>query len=206
MDNILMKNKLDIMTEAASTEDFAVNNAMDNMTESDLVFALENVMTLAYDLEYPIESIPVMEQESAYDGKKLYVVEYDMLYKIMESYDVDEVEALNMLAEVNKIDIDDLYLAIESLDYFEEKMKEAGCKGGSNLKAKKTQNVIKSVNDLKAKGIKLTKKPKKSKKKKSRKKGLLGIEGKGKYSEEHTKTVNGKTKTHKIENDYSYKL
>ena len=72
INDILIKNKLDILTEAASTEDFAVNSTQDDMNASDLEFALEDgVATLAYDLTYPVQSIPVIEQESAYDNGKI---------------------------------------------------------------------------------------------------------------------------------------
>lgn len=170
INDILIKNKLDILTEAASTEDFAVNSTKDDMNASDLEFALEDgVATLAYDLTYPVQSIPVIEQESAYDHGKIYVVEYDMLDKLMESYDVDEVEAMHMLCEANQIDYDDLYLAIESTEYFLEKMEEIG---GSQLKGRKTNNLVKSISDLKDKGIKMTKKPSGKKKKKKGKRGI----------------------------------
>lgn len=170
INDILIKNKLDILTEAASTEDFAVNSTQDDMNASDLEFALEDgVATLAYDLTYPVQSIPIIEQESAYDHGKIYVVEYDMLDKLMESYDVDEVEAMHMLCEANQIDYDDLYLAIESTEYFLEKMEEIG---GSQLKGRKTKNLVKSISDLKDKGIKMTKKPSGKKKKKKGKRGI----------------------------------
>ena len=170
INDILIKNKLDILTEAASTEDFAVNSTQDDMNASDLEFALEDgVATLAYDLTYPVQSIPIIEQESAYDHAKIYVVEYDMLDKLMESYDVDEVEAMHMLCEANQIDYDDLYLAIESTEYFLEKMEEIG---GSQLKGRKTKNLVKSISDLKDKGIKMTKKPSGKKKKKKGKRGI----------------------------------
>jgi hypothetical protein len=181
INDILIKNKLDILTEAASTEDFAVNSTQDDMNASDLEFALEDgVATLAYDLTYPVQSIPVIEQESAYDNGKIYVVEYDMLDKLMESYDVDEVEAMHMLCEANQIDYDDLYLAIESTEYFLEKMEEIG---GSQLKGRKTRNLVKSISDLKDKGIKMTKKPSGKKKKKKGKRGIeitIKTEGKKK--------------------------
>lgn len=165
-EEILLRSKLDLMTEAASMENFATHNSMDNMTEADVNFCLEAVETFDDDLDYPVEAIPVIVSESY--GNQRYIVEYDMLYKLMETYDVDEVEAMNMLCEVNNINMDDLYLMIESQEYFEEKMQEAGSKGGSNLKSTKSQNLIKSVNDLKAKGIKVVKKGNKKGKKKKR--------------------------------------
>lgn len=170
MDSILMRNKLEMITESASTEDFNINSTVDDMSISELEAALdEGVYTLAYDLTYPVQSIPIIEQESSYDHAKIYVVEYDMLYKLMESYDVDEVEAMHMLCEANKIDYDDLYLAIESSEYFLEKMEEIG---GSQLKAKRSSNLVKSISNLKDKGIKMTKKPSGKKKKKKGKKGI----------------------------------
>ena len=103
-----------------------------------------------------------------------------MLDKLMESYDVDEVEAMHMLCEANQIDYDDLYLAIESTEYFLEKMEEIG---GSQLKGRKTRNLVKSISDLKDKGIKMTKKPSGKKKKKKGKRGIeitIKTEGKKK--------------------------
>lgn len=170
MESILIKNKLEMIIESSSTEDYNINSTVDDMSMSELQSALdEGVYTLAYDLTYPVQSIPIIEQESSYDNAKIYVVEYDMLYKLMESYDVDEVEAMNMLCEANNIDYDDLYLAIESSDYYLEKMEEIG---GSQLKANRSSNLIKSISDLKDKGIKMTKKPSGKKKKKKGKKGI----------------------------------
>lgn len=169
---ILMRSKIDLMTESAMMENFATHNIEEGATDADLQFCMECVETFDMDMDYPAEAIPIIVKESKYGNK--YVVEYDMLHKLMETYDVDEVDAMNMLCEVNGIDHDDLYLMIESYEYFAEKMQEAGSKGGSNLKASKSANLMKSVQDLKDKGIQLVKKgPKKAKKKKksSKKKG-----------------------------------
>ena len=172
---ILMKNKLDIMIESASIEDLGYNNEMGDL---DLQYALEGVMTISSDMEYPLPSIPILVQESQYGGQ-IYLVEYDMVAKVMESYDMEnEREALEELARANDISYDDLYLVIESKEYFEDIVNEAKAKGGSNLKGKKVNNVIKSIEDLKKQGIKVAKKakPKKKSKKKGKKKNLLGIE------------------------------
>lgn len=177
--DILMKNKLDIMIESANIEESSILSS--NVGDVDLEFALEAVMTISSDMEYPIHSIPILVQESEYGGQ-IYLVEYDMLAKILESYDdfENEREAMEALAEANEIDYNDLYLVIESQEYFEDIVNEAKAKGGSNLKAKKVNNVVKSIEDLKKQGIKIAKKgkpKKKSKKKsKSKKKGLLGME------------------------------
>lgn len=155
--SILLKNKLDMMSESMILENFNTSNSMENISDSDLHCTLECVESFDGDIDYPVEAIPVIMKESVYGGE-MYVVEYDMLHKIMESYDVDEVKAMEMVAEKNNISMDDFYLMIESQEYFEEAMKEAGSKGGNNFKSKKTQNLIKSIEDLKAKGIKLVKK------------------------------------------------
>ena len=107
-DDILMKNKLDIMVEASSSLDTSTYDNVLNTTSEDLDVELEMVATLNEEINYSYESIPIILQESVY-GVKRYLVEYDMLNKLLETYDVTEREALDNLAEANNIDYDDLY-------------------------------------------------------------------------------------------------
>lgn len=172
-DDILMKNKLDIMTEASKTMDYSTHDSVLSSTYEDAEIELEMVSTLSEDITYSFESIPVILQEGVY-GNKRYLVEYDMLNKLLESYDITEREAMDALAETNKIDYDDLYLVIESADYYKEVIDEAKTIGGNSLKGRKTNNLIKSIDDLKAQGIKVFKK-KSNKKKKKKKRGRIEI-------------------------------
>ena len=168
-DDILMKNKLDIMVEASSSLDTSTYDNVLNTTSEDLDVELEMVATLNEEINYSYESIPIILQESVY-GVKRYLVEYDMLNKLLETYDVTEREALDNLAEANNIDYDDLYLVIESAEYYKEAIDEAKSMGGNSLKGRKTNNLIKSIGDLKAQGIKVFKK-KTNKKKNKKSKG-----------------------------------
>ena len=143
------------MEEHTDTE-----NILTAVGESELREVLENVDTIEDEIYYPVQSIPVLVKESKVDGEPSFMVEYDMLYKLMESEGIDELQAMKMVAECNGISMDRFYLMIESEDFFINEMKEAGSKGGANLKAKTTENIIKSIDDLKSKGIKLTKKGK----------------------------------------------
>lgn len=156
----ILKNKIDMMIESAGLNNTDTENILTAVGESELREVLENVDTIEDEIYYPVQSIPVLVKESKVDGEPSFMVEYDMLYKLMESEGIDELQAMKMVAECNGISMDRFYLMIESEDFFINEMKEAGSKGGANLKAKTTENIIKSIDDLKSKGIKLTKKGK----------------------------------------------
>mgnify|MGYP006959320958 CR=1 FL=1 len=168
--DILMKNKLDIMTEASLSENYDTNVNMENKSEIDVIATLETIDTFNEEFAYPAESIPVMVNEDSY-GDRLYFVEYDMLSKFMEYADIDlEIDAMEDIAEANGIDMSKFYLMIESADYFVNEMREAQSKGGTMLKGTLSNNLIKSVDDLKDQGIKLVKKGSNKKKSKNKKK------------------------------------
>lgn len=168
-DDILMKNKLDIMTEASKTVDSSTYDTVLSSKYEDAEIELEMVATLNEDISYSFEAIPIILQEGVYGNKK-YLVEYDMLNKLLESYDITEREAMDKLCEVNNIDYDDFYLVIESAEYYKDIIDEAKTIGGNSLKGRKTNNLIKSIDDLKAQGIKVFKKKTNKKKKKSKSK------------------------------------
>lgn len=162
--SILTKDITKILIESAQTEEFNTNPVLESDIENELMKEVNYLEEAQSDLIYTEEMIPVLMQESTFGNR--YIVELDMLNKLMESYDIDAKEALERLCEHNEIEIADTYVMIESAEAIQESLKQF--KKSSDVKSKEDlKNATKSIKDLQDKGIKLlTKKAKSVKKKK----------------------------------------
>lgn len=162
--SILSKDITRILIESVQTEEFNTNPVLESDIENELMKEVNYLEEAQSDLLYTEEMIPVLMQESTFGNR--YVVELDMLNKLMESYDIDAKEALERLCEHNEIEMADTYVMIESAEVIEESLKQF--KKSSDVKAKEdVKNATKSIKDLQDKGIKLLTKKAKSGKKKS---------------------------------------
>lgn len=155
---ILFKDLTHFLAESCETE-------IDDYEEfegEDILDELEDLEELDEEICYTAEMVNVICQETAYGSR--YLVEYDNLFKLMESHNIDEVEALNMVCEHNLIKLADTYLVIESVDSVKEMVNEAKTGKGALGKAKsskKLANCSKAIKNLKNKGIKLVTKKRK---------------------------------------------
>lgn len=165
--SILSKDITRILIESVQTEEFNTNPVLESDIENELMKEINYLEESQCDMIYTEEMIPVLMQETTFGNR--YVVELDMLNKLMESYDIDAREALDRLCEHNEIEFADTYVMIESAEVIEESLKQY--KKSSDLKSKEDiKNATKSIKDLQDKGIKLiTKKAKAVKKKISKK-------------------------------------
>lgn len=162
MTMLLRKDITQLLIEASQSEEFYTENTSTNNTLQTLMEEVNYLEESQEDIKYDEEMIPVIMQETTFGSR--YVVEYDMLYKLMESYNIDAMEALERLCEHNEIEIGDTYVMIESADYILESLKQF--KKDTSMKVKKDiQNTTKTLQDLKDKGIKLISKKSNDKKK-----------------------------------------
>lgn len=161
---LLSKDVTQLLIEASQTEDFLTENTSLNSTIQTLEEEVNYLEEATGDIKYTEDMIPVIMQESTYGP--MYLVEYDMLTKLMESTGLEADKALDKICEHNEISTGDTYVLIESAEYILEELKQF--KKEASLKAKKDiQNASKTLQDLKDKGIKLvTKKSNKKKRKK----------------------------------------
>lgn len=166
--DILGKDKSLLLFEASNNVALYEYDMEDDESDYDeeLEDELDYVDELEDDIVYNEQMVPVMECTRDYGNS--YLVEYSDLCRLMESYDIDEVEALDKIAECNNINTNLISVVIESSNSILEKMEEIGAKGGSMLKKNIKANSVKKLKDLKDKGINLVKK--KDKKNKSKKK------------------------------------
>lgn len=155
---ILFKGLTEFLAESCETE----IDEFENLEDQGILDEIEDLEELDEEICYTAEMVNVICQESTY-GRR-YLVEYDNLFKLMETYNIDELKALNMVCEHNLISLADTYLVIESVDSIKEMLNEAKCNKGPLGKAKnskKLANCSKAIKNLKNKGIKLVTKKRK---------------------------------------------
>lgn len=162
---VLFKNVTEILSEACKNE---VSDLYDEFDKDEVLNELEEIEELEDDIVYTPEMVVVVGEETSYGTR--YLVEYDNLYKLMESYNLDVKEALEKVCEHNLISLSDTYLVIESQEVLEESLSEladsiheAKC---PTKKAKRCKSLKNSKNFLKSvynKGIKVVKKKSKRK-------------------------------------------
>lgn len=155
--SILFKNINQLLSESCEAEicDF-------DDFENSLLDEIEELESLEDDICYTAEMVNVICQECTYGSR--YLIEYDNLYKLMESYNVDAVAAMKMVCEHNLISLADTYLVVESSEMARNLINEAKCCKSGLEKAKKHKEISKCCNELKNlknKGIKLLAKKKK---------------------------------------------
>lgn len=165
---ILQKDKLTILSEAAETEEFNTDNVFIGGVLDDISKELNFIPELDEELEYTEEMVNVLLQETTHGNR--YLVELENLVKLSESTGMDIKESLHSVCEHNSISIGDTYVVIESIDSILESAKKLSKLNDIKSKADLT-NTLKSVQDLKDKGIKLMARSSKKKvNKKKRKK------------------------------------
>lgn len=154
---LLFKNLTQVLSESCETE----IDEFEDFEDEEILDELEELEELEEAICYTAEMVNVIAQETSYGSR--YLVEYDNLNKLMESYGVDEVEALNMVCEHNLLNMADIYVVIESVDYVKEMLNEAKCGKGpaKSKKSKKLANCSKAIKNLKNKGIKMVTKKRK---------------------------------------------
>ena len=94
--------------------------------------------------------VPVFTHESA------YYVEMDNLMKYMQSRNITDVkEAMENVAEANRLELDQLSLVIESKEYMNSVLEEASqlSKAGDKSLLENCELSVKLINLLKAEGI-----------------------------------------------------
>ncbi|MGL5751473.1 MAG: hypothetical protein ACRCXT_13150 [Paraclostridium sp.] len=159
---ILGKDITAILTEASTIEEFSINTIQDNISKvfNEMVDSLDEHDE---DIIYTEEMIPVMVKETGYYN--MYIVEYDMVNKLMESYNIDAKEAIVRLCEHNSLSTGDMYVMVESIDVLKETSSKL--KRDNDVKTKKDMaNAVKTIEDLKTKGVNIIAKKSKKKKKK----------------------------------------
>ncbi len=163
---LLQKDKLSILREACSTEEFNTDNIFDADILDYMSKELNFLPELEEDLLYTEEMVNVLLQETSFGNR--YLVEIENLVKLMESSNIDIKTALEKVCEHNEINIGDTYVVIESAETILESLKQFSRE--SSLKSKSDiKDTVKTIQDLKDKGIKLLTRKSKSKKKKKKK-------------------------------------
>lgn len=160
MSNIF-KNTIDILSEAACTDDCMTNTDDPNLDDEyseEILSEYDDYDELDDDTNCTDEMVNVLADEK----NNRYLIEYDNLAKFMESAGItDPKEAMERVCECNSINFADTYLVLESQQSMAEMIDEAKAKLSDKAK-KRVSNKLKSsakfLKDVKNKGIKVLKK------------------------------------------------
>lgn len=166
VDNILKKNILSVLVESSRTDDCFTNSVYSDADMSEFISIVGDMDEIEDEEVYFSEDmVPVIQHEHG-----SYIVEFDMLHKLMSFNEMSASEAFYAVCESNGLSKGDVYVCLEEAEYLKEAAKKLG---GSEapLKAKgKMHNALKTVKDLKDKGIHMVTKKKKKPGMKSKRK------------------------------------
>jgi len=161
-----MSKKYGILFEAALNEDFELDDAEVSADASDIEYALDDLEDLEEDIHYTEEMVNVIGSE--HNGEPVCLVEMENLAKYMCSNQIrDFSEALENIAKVNQVPLEEMAVVIESHDTILSALNEA--KKAKKLipdklgKIKDTASILKV---MKTKGIKVLMRKSKGKKRK----------------------------------------
>ena len=148
---MLTKTCTDIIKEAALGEEFQVSDLISDELKTTYKECINAMPIIPKSLVgYNANMVPVFTHESA------YYVEMDNLMKYMQSRNTTDVkEAIENVAEANKLEVDQLSLVIESKEYMESVLEEASnlSKAGDKSLLENCELSVKLINLLKAEGI-----------------------------------------------------
>ncbi len=155
--SILTKTPLDILQEAASSENFTITDMMRDALKDEFSDTYADITTVEEAINYAPQMIPVFEASD----KSAYYVEMDNVVKYMRSANVKDInDALYDIAEANDLSADSMTILIESSDWAFAVLEEAekADKAGDKSKMEKIKKSTQLLKKLKEKNIKVAKK------------------------------------------------
>lgn len=148
---MLTKTCVDIIKEAALNEDYHVSDMISEEIKSYYNSCVKDMPTISKNIvSYDCAMIPVFQNESS------YFVEMDNVVKYMTSCNVRDIkEAMNNIANENRISLSDLSLVVESKKYMNSIMESAAAmsKAGDKTLLEDCELSIRLLNMLKQEGI-----------------------------------------------------
>lgn len=156
-----VKNSFQALLEAADTELLEMEDPEEEDDIEEFEDEYDDIEELEDDLECTVEMVNVVEDYNSVTSSSRYLVEMGDLCRYMESSTITDVEgALRNIAYENTIDINDMWVVVESQGFMDEMILEAKKqkKSGSNKKLKDINTASKMFKLMKTKGIKLAKK------------------------------------------------
>lgn len=164
-----MKTGVELLAEACKTDESLLNS-----TDTSAVIAeAKETLTSIMDVDEEIPMTPEMIPLTAKNGN--YYVDFTSVYAAANDMGADIGTIMNRIMDINNsgnvdpqhlITPKNLILTVESADYFDELIAEAGCGGKLAEKAKKTlKKATDTIKNMKKAGIKVAKKKCKGKKK-----------------------------------------
>lgn len=162
--NFFEKDILDIFAEATA-QTVSVTDTDGIEDDDDIIMSsddYESIPELDEYIDYTEEMVNVMARDQKLGTE--YLVEYDNLYKLMESKNIDASKAIQLVCEHNNIPLHSTCLLIESSKDMNDSLEEtkaAAKSSNPSIKAKainKLKNSKKQLQDLKKKGIKVLRK------------------------------------------------
>ena len=148
---MLIKSCTDIIKEAATSEEFNVSDIITDELKSKYGECMSNMPIVDKSLvAYNCNMIPVFQTEAG------YFVEMDNVVKYMNSFEIKEIkEAMENIAEVNEIRLENMSLVIESKDYMDSIIESAiaQSKAGDKTLLENCEKAIKLIDILESEGI-----------------------------------------------------
>lgn len=145
------KSCIDIIKEASASEDYNATNIISDELKTSFIECVNDMPIIDKKVVlYNRNMVPVFKNESS------YFIEMDNVFKYMKSFEITDIkEAMENIAEVNNINIEDMSLVIESEDYMSSVIESAiaQSKAGDKTLLENCELTIKLINMLESEGI-----------------------------------------------------
>lgn len=150
---MITKSYIDIIKEASMSEDFNITDIISDELKANYNECIKNMPIIDKKIVlYNSNMVPVFQNESG------YFVEMDNVLKYMKSFEITDItEAIENIANVNDIDIEEMSLVIESKDYMNSAIKSAikQSKAGDKTLLENCELAVKLISMLESEGIKI---------------------------------------------------
>lgn len=150
---MLTKSYIDIIKEASMSEDFNVTDMISDELRANYNECIKNIPIIDKNIvAYNSNMVPVFQNKSG------YFVEMDNVFKYMKSFEITDItEAMENIANINDIDIDEMTLVIESKDYMESVIESAieQSKAGDATLLENCELAVRLINMINSEGIKV---------------------------------------------------
>lgn len=154
----MIKSGVELLAEACRTDSSVLEDTDASIVISEAKEELTSIMDLDETIPMDPKMIPVVKKGD------YYYVDFSGVYTVAADMNADIGQIMNTILNVNtdgdnRLTPQNVFVTIESADYFNELIEEAKCGGKLGKKAKCTlRKATKTIKELKENGVQLCKK------------------------------------------------
>lgn len=154
----MIKSGVELLAEACRTDSSVLEDTDASIVISEAKEELTSIMDLDETIPMDPKMIPVVKKGD------YYYVDFSGVYTVAADMNADIGQIMNTILNVNtdgdnRLTPQNVFVTIESADYFNELIEEAKCGGKLGKKAKCTlKKATKTIKELKENGVQLCKK------------------------------------------------